>query len=322
MLVGLVAALALAAVPLGAAGGAAAQAPSGKPIAGGFYKYLKLLPKDPGWHSATMKSNIAWVRVSSDGRSLSVGWGTWGSGCVGRAYGGKVVAEPGGDVIEQLAITPTGSFHGLRSRPPRGHLKYWHSEAHGIFSADGRSVDLRVRHSVYSIKDSSNWGRCDGRWLHFHASLRKGGTSPTPTPTPSFYQPGHYVGELVYAVVYTSVIMARSKGPISFDVVRDASGHGLVTNLQFQMQIGFCPTIGGRQGEVVSEQFDGQLPISVTIFTTSVTATTVAGNPFSFAGTLKGGTASGSLGVDWGRCSSHDGTSYGPVPWTATRVSP
>ena len=318
----------IAAVPLAASGSktTTGTAASGKPVPGGFYEYQKVFAKDPlpGFDLPGPKRNVATIRVSREGTSLTVVWGlVVGAGCVGRSYGGKVEKEPGGDVIEQVAITPSGTFHGIRTRKASRYIRYWRSEASGAFASDGRYVDLRVREKLYSKKDSSNWHRCDGRWLRFRVPLRRSSSSsaPAPKPTPPVYEPGRYKGTVVYGVVYDSLTVAKGlKGPLSFTVVRDASGRGTVRDVQFQVQIGWCATLKDRQGEVVTERLTEELPIHVNQFDTLVDE---PGHRIDFHGRLKGRTAGGTLGVNWGRCLTHDGlANNGPIPWSASKVSP
>jgi hypothetical protein len=126
---------------------------------------------------------------------------------------------------------------------------------------------------------------------------------------------------VVYAVVYDSQTVVKAKGSISFTVVRDASRRGSVRDVQFQVQIGYCPKLRDRQGEAVTERLTQELPIeAANQFNTGVT-TSESGDRVFFHGELTGRTAKGTLGVDWPPCSTHDGTSNGPVPWSASKVS-
>lgn len=286
------------AVPLAAGGSktTTGNSASGKPVAGGVYKYEKVFAKDPSpkWNLPGGKRNFATVRVSRDGTSLTVAWGLVAStGCVGRNYGGKVEAEPGGDLIEQVAITPSGTFHGIYTRKPSWHLRYWRSEAYGVFAPDGKYVDLRVRSKLYSIKDSSNWHRCDGRWVRFRAPLQGGKQLAAP-------EEGRYEGKV------------DGTSPISFTVAQGASGHVFMQNLQLKVQL---QCFEGSPTREVTERIAAPWPITGS----RIKAARLSDSGVDYVSmnaSLSGRSASGSLRVQ------HAGCSSAPHPWSAEAKTP
>jgi hypothetical protein len=143
-------------------------------VAGGNYEYVKVLPKDPGWHSPTPKENIAGARVSPDGKSVRAGWVLWtDNGCRGT-QDGRPLSYPSGDTVE-TAISPTGTFHAIDTRPPLGGTRYHRAEIYGQFAADGSYVTLRLRNKLDVVEGNGSLRfRCDGRWLSFRAPLRRG----------------------------------------------------------------------------------------------------------------------------------------------------
>jgi hypothetical protein len=134
---------------------------------------VKVLPKDPGWHSPTPKKNIAGVRVAPDGVSLDVGWSLWtGNGCSGHGADGRPFSNTSGARM-LTTLRSDGSFHVLDRALHMSGERYERSEAYGRFVPDGGYFDLRLRQKLYAVTPSGSVVRCDGRWLKFRARLQQ-----------------------------------------------------------------------------------------------------------------------------------------------------
>ncbi len=149
----------------------------------GKYEYVKVLPKDPGWHSPTPKKDWVGARLLPDGTTVEVAWTLWtGIGCRDVDNSGRSHSVPVGDDMV-TTLTPNRTFHAVDTQSHQKGTRYHRSEVSGQFAADGSYVMLRLRQKLDIVMPG---GRtlCDGRWLSVRAPLRERYAPAASVPKP------------------------------------------------------------------------------------------------------------------------------------------